>query len=117
MIRRVELDLVDPVAEAVVGAQLRLVPVGLVGPVLRLLAAGIPPETVQLLQMPCGALAAYPFEEHRVVGGVVPGERWRLIGHLVRHGGRVAAWSGGRGHRISSGKRDGGVGHTRGAAG
>ncbi|ESU47873.1 hypothetical protein P376_4149 [Streptomyces sp. HCCB10043] len=112
VIGRVELDLVDPVAETVVGAQLRLMPIGLVGPVLRLLAADVAAETVQLVDVPLRALAAYPFEQHRVVGGVVPGERWGLVGHLVRHGGRVAAWCGGRGHRISSGKRDGGAGPT-----
>lgn len=55
-----ELDLVDPVAEAVVGTQLRLVAVGLVGPVLGLLAADIAAEAVKLVQVPCGALAAYP---------------------------------------------------------
>lgn len=113
----VELDLVDPVAEAVVGTQLRLMAVGLVGPVLGLLAADIAAEAVKLVQVPCGALAAYPFEQYRVVGGVVTGERRRLVRHLVRHGGRVAARCGGRGHRFSSGRRDGGTGRRDGTAG
>jgi hypothetical protein len=53
--RGVKLDLVDPVAEPVVGAKLRRVRIGLEAPVDRLLRAGQVPEVVDEVMGPARA--------------------------------------------------------------
>src|SRR5205823_10826332 len=82
---RVEVHLVDPVAVPVVCAQHRRVPVGLLAPPLRLLATGELAETVQLVEVPPGALALDGGQQHRVGGDVVTNQRRWLVGHDVRH--------------------------------
>nr|BFE71186.1 hypothetical protein GCM10020092_044870 [Actinoplanes digitatis] len=82
----VELDLVDAVAVAVVGDQARLVPVGLLGPALRLGAAAELAEPVQVVGRPAGALAGDPFEQGGVGGDVVADQRRRLVDDVMGSG-------------------------------
>src|SRR5256884_9479357 len=78
---RMELDLVDAVAEAVVGAQLRRVGVGLEAPVDRLLRAGERAEVADQLLSPGGALTLERLAQGRVgFEQVVVDERRRLVG-------------------------------------
>ena len=81
---RVELDLVDAVAEPVVGAQHGRVLVGQPAPVLRLGGAGAAADLADLRLRPAGALAAQRVQHGRVVGYVVPGQRRGLVEDLVR---------------------------------
>ncbi len=84
VVRRMVIDLVHPVAIAVVGLELRLVGVGLVAPLDHLRAGGLETIAVQLLDALFAALA-----QHRVVeGGVAPEsvvvlQRCRLVEHLM----------------------------------
>ncbi len=90
VIGRMVIDLVHPVAVAVVGLELRLVGVGLVAPLDHLRAGGLETVAVQLLD---AALAA--FAQHRVVErgvapeGVVILQRRGLVEHLMGVGQRV----------------------------
>ena len=77
------VDLVDPVAVPVVGAQDGRVLVGEPALLLRLLAAGQRAELAHLVLGPAGALAVQALEQGRVVGSVVTDERRRLVGDLV----------------------------------
>ena len=92
---RVELDLVDARAVAVVRTQYGLDPVGLVCPQLGLCGAGEPTEPVQVLGVPAGSLALEAGQEGRVGGDVVTDQRWRLVGDLMGRG--AGRGRGGRG--------------------
>jgi hypothetical protein len=81
----VELDLVYAVAVAVVGAQPRLVPVGVVGPLLRLGAAGQLAEPVQVTDRPGGTFPGDRGEQRGVGRDVVAGQRGSLVENLVGH--------------------------------
>ena len=74
-----ELDLVDPVAVAVVGVQHRRILVGQPAPLLRLGTARAPAEGAQLVERPPGTLALEPLEQGGV-GRRVEGEQ---VGNLV----------------------------------
>jgi hypothetical protein len=82
---RVELDLVDPVPEPVVGAQPRLVPVGVGGPLLRLGGAGELPEPVQVTDGPRRTLPRDPGEQRGIGGDVVVDQGRRLVENLMGH--------------------------------
>src|SRR5262245_65143608 len=78
-----ELDLVDAMPEAVVGAEDRRVGVGEPSPRHRL-AAGLDAEPPQTLARPAGALALDRIHEDAVGGEeIVTLERGRLVQHLV----------------------------------
>jgi len=78
-----ELDLVDAVAVAVVGAQDRRVLVGLHAPVHRLPAPG-GPDGADALDVGAAALALQGFDERAVVGEeVAAGQRRGLVGDGV----------------------------------
>jgi hypothetical protein len=81
-----ELDLVDAVAEPVVGAQPRRVLVGQPAPVLRLRRAGQDTELAHARQRPVRALTAERGQQSRIAGDVVAGQRRRLVGHFVCSG-------------------------------
>ncbi len=95
--RRIELDGVDPVAEAIVGGQPRLVALGAAGVLARLDAAGDGAGLAGALGAPAPALAVERLLEREVeleqVGGL---KRRRLIEHLARRVGDLD-----RGHVIS----------------
>ena len=79
--RRVDLDLVDALAEAVVGAEVRRVRVGLEAPVDRLLGPGQATELVDQVVGPGAAFALQGLAEGRVgLEDVVIDERRRLVG-------------------------------------
>src|SRR5580693_8152694 len=80
---RVELHLVDSVAEAVVGPQHRRMLVRLTAPLLGLGRTGQAAEFAQAVLGPARALAAQRVEHRGVRGDVVPSQRRRLIEHLV----------------------------------
>src|SRR5665213_1777098 len=76
----VELDLVDAIAETVVGAELGRVGVCLEAPGDRLLGAGEPPELAHHVLRPRAALAFQRLAEWRIrVEQVVIDEGWRLV--------------------------------------
>src|SRR5712692_6606965 len=64
--RGVKLDLVDPVAEPVVGAKLRRVRIGLEAPVDRLLRAGEAPQVVHYVVRPASAFPLERFAQRGV---------------------------------------------------
>ncbi len=92
---RVELDLVDPVAEAVVGAQHRRILVGQPPPLGGLLGAGQPAEGAQFGLGPAGAGPVQGSEQRGVGGGVVPVRGRGLVGDLMRRCHRVLQALGG----------------------
>lgn len=83
---RVERDLVDPVAEAVVRTQFRLVPVGLLAPLLGLRATRQAAEPTDVVLGPAPTLPAEPFQQCRVIGRVVRSQGGGLVGDVVRGG-------------------------------
>ena len=84
----VELDLVDPVAVAVVGAQLGLLLVRLEAPADRLRRAADRPQLARFVLRPAAALALQRLAQDAVgVEGVVVLQRRRLVEDLVRLGG------------------------------
>ncbi len=96
-----ELDLVDPVAVAVVGVQHRLVLVGLACPRLHLLAAKSAAERMQVVGGLARTLPGERRQQHRIVGEVVTDQRRGLVGDLVRRAGRDSS-SAVRGKRHAS---------------
>ncbi len=99
---RVELDLVDPVAEAVVSAQLRRVLVRLRAAADHVRAAADRAQLAGLVLGPVAALAAQRLDQHRVpLEDVVALQRRRLVGDLV---GRLSlrALDGGHGDILAS---------------
>src|SRR5204862_7261406 len=84
VVRRVVLDLVDPVAVAVMGAQDRLVAIGELAPALRLPAAGQRPEFGDLVEAPLAALADQRLGQYGRCRGVVVLQRRYLIGDDMR---------------------------------
>ena len=101
---RVELDLVDPVAEAVVGAELRRVLVRQPAELDRLGAAGDLADGADRVDREVAALAGDGLDEGPVgVEDVVAGERLGLVGDRVGRGGRRAP--SGRGSRRCSSAR------------
>ena len=84
VIRRVVLDLVDPVAVAVMGVQDRHVAVGQVAPALRGGTAGQRAEFGDLVHTPSPALADEGLHQHRRGRGIVVEQRGYLVGHDVR---------------------------------
>src|SRR3954451_13447104 len=81
---RVELDLVDAGAVTVDGDELGRVLVGEPPPLLRLRRSGELAEPGQALVVPAAAVAGYAFHEREVAAvDVVPGQRRRLVLHLV----------------------------------
>ena len=85
----VELDLVDAVAVAVVGAELRRVLVGEGAEALGALAAGQRADRGDPLLGPVGALAAHRLDQRPVgLEEVVVDQRRRLVGDLVVAGSR-----------------------------
>ena len=85
----VELDLVDAVAVAIVGAELRRVLVGEGTEALGALAAGIGADRGDALLGPVGALAAHRLDQRPVcLEEVVVDQRRWLVGHLVVAGSR-----------------------------
>ena len=80
---RVELHLVDAMAKAVVGPQHRRLLVRLTAPLLRLGRAGQAAELAEAVLGPARALAAQRVEHRGIRGDVVPGQRRRLVEHLV----------------------------------
>src|SRR2546423_5119120 len=88
---RMEIDLVDAVAEAVVSAEHRHVLVGLLAPAQRF-AAHLLAEAAHALLCPSAALAAERLDQHAVVIEQVVALEWRrLVQHLVgdRHSGTL----------------------------
>ena len=78
---RVELDLVDPVAVAVVRRQLRVVLVGQPALLARLRAAGLGAQREQPFEHLGGAVADHGLAEREVRGDdVVARQRWHLVG-------------------------------------
>jgi hypothetical protein len=82
----VVLDLVDAVADTVVGVQHRAVAVGEFTPALGLRAARERPELGDLVEAPPPALADQRFGEHRRGRRVVVLEQRDLVGDGVRVG-------------------------------
>jgi len=80
---RVELHLVDAVAEAIVGPQHRRMLVCLTAPLLGLGRTGQAAEFAHAVLGPARALAAQRVEHRGVRGDVVPGQRRRLVEYLV----------------------------------
>src|SRR5712691_6365974 len=79
-----ELDLIDAIAEAVVGVKLRRVRVGLEAPAERLLGPAEMAELVNHVVRPPGAFAFQRLAERRVgLEEVVADERWRLVQRSV----------------------------------
>src|SRR5207245_11500646 len=93
--RGVELDLVDAVAEAVVGAQPGWIGVGLESPIDRLLGAGQRSEVVDQVVRPRRTLAFERLAQRRVrLEEVVVDKRRRLVHamhRLIAEGPRFAA--------------------------
>lgn len=82
---RVEFHLVDPVAEAVMGAQLRLVAVGLARELLDMGGAGQRAAGFQRVPGPVGAKTFQGLAEGNVAGeGVVTGEIGCLVADFMR---------------------------------
>src|SRR5260370_14067238 len=82
---RMELRLIDAVAEAVVGVELGRVGVRLKAPGDRLLSAGEPSELVDGVLRPRATLTLERLAQGRVgVEEVVADERRRLVGDVVR---------------------------------
>ena len=84
--RRMELDLVDAVAEAVVAPELGQVAVGVARQLARRCAlATVAPASAQQPVRPSDLLAPGDLDQQAVAGeGVVADERRRLVHHLVR---------------------------------
>ena len=84
MPRRIELDLVDTVAEAIVGDQPRLVALGPAAVGDRRLAAGHDPGLAHRFQAPTAALALERLAQRQVALQQVNRlERRRLVEHLA----------------------------------
>ena len=82
-----ELDLVDPVAVAVVGDQARRVDVREPAPFLGLLAAGASRPERQMVERPARLVPLDALDEGGVGGeDVVVGERRRLVAHVMGRG-------------------------------
>ena len=85
----VELDLVDAVSVAVVGAQQRLVALGPLGVLQGLGAAGELARVAQAVQAPAAALPLERLAQRKVgLEDVVGVERRRLVGYVMRGRGR-----------------------------
>jgi len=96
--RRIELDLVDAVTEAVVGAENRQVALGPQAVIARLWTAGHRPSLMRSVDPPTAALSLEGLAQRQVRLEQIDGlQRPRLIAHLTSRIGYVDS-----GHGVSS---------------
>ena len=95
VIGRVVLDLVDPVAVAVIRVQHRRVDVGQPAPLQRLRTSAEPTQFAHLGARPAGAFASQTVLQRRVVRRVEVDQRRRLVEDVMgRDGNSSTRWCG-----------------------